>query len=169
MAKSLLPFQLLLCCVLQPANAVAADKAPPPTGSLPELLQTVRASDTGSGRFRLELPVIGKPLLVNWQVGSAATYEPLRWSTYTCEALLLERGPLSVVALNRVVPAPDLDCFASTCAPMQERRFGVDLRLNLGGRGVVPDNYLFIRRQSVTSRAGRFTGVKLGIAGVLDL
>jgi|GEM_PF-2050359 len=170
MAKSQVICQLSLCCVVLSLDARGAAEVAPPTGTLPDLQRVVvSASESAAGRFRLELPVIGKPMLVTWQVGSAPTYDLLRWSTYQWETQLVGRGPLRLMAYNHVVPAADLNCLGPTCEPMQKQHRGIDLRLSLGGRGVFPDNYLFIRRQSVTSRFGRFSGVKFGIAGVLDL
>lgn len=127
------------------------------------------AADTGDGQFQLELPIVGKSLLINWQVGSVPTYDLLRWSTYNWEALLLARGPLNLVGFNRVLPAPELGCLASTCAPIQEKTLGADLRLNLGGRGFAPANYLFLRREAVRGPEGFFSRMKFGISGVLDL
>ena len=169
MAKSSLFCRLLLCCVALAASARSEEKRPPQSGSLPELLQTMRAADTGRGRFELELPLIGKPLLVTWQVGPAPTYETLNWPTYSWESLLAHRGVLSLVGFNRVMPAGELACLATTCVPIPEKTLGMDLRLGLGGRGILPDSYLFLRRETVRSPVRNSARVKVGIAGVLDL
>jgi hypothetical protein len=169
MAKLSVFCQLTACCLLVTPAAWGEEKKAPLSGSLAELQHEMRMADTGGGKFLLELPVIGKPLLINWQVGYAPTYDLLRWPTYNWEALLGGLGPLNLVAFSRVLPAAELDCLGPTCVPMQEKTLGTDLRLNLGGGGVIPDNYLFLRRESVRGAGRSIARLKIGIGGVLDL
>jgi hypothetical protein len=169
MAKLSVFCQLTACCFLITSGAWGDEKKAPLSGSLAELQHQMRMADTGGGKFQLELPLIGKPLLINWQVGNAPTYDFLRWPTYNWEALLAGSGPLNLIAFNRVQPAPELNCLGTTCAPTQEKTLGADLRLNLGGTGVIPDNFLFLRRESVRGAPRSFSRLKIGIGGVLDL
>lgn len=129
----------------------------------------MQASDAGHGRFQLQLPLIGKPVTIAWQVGSDPTYELLRWPTYDWRTLLLTRGPLELSAFNRVKPAIELDCLSTTCGPVQEKTLGVEMRANLGGRGALPKNYLFLRRDTVLSPIRHFSRIGVGIGGLLDL
>jgi hypothetical protein len=138
-------------------------------GSLGDLMQVMSASDTSHGRFQLQLPIIGKPLTIAWQVGSEPTYETLSWPTYDWQTVLLSRGPVELFAFNRVKPAIELGCLSTTCRPIQEKTFGAEMRMNLGGRGALPKNYLFLRHGTVRTPLRSFSRFGVGIGGLLDL
>jgi len=168
MANPLSACQLILLCVAV-SPVVSAQDSDLPKGTLSEFMQVMRASDTGHGRFQLQLPLIGKPVTIAWQAGSAPTYELLRWPTYDWRTMLLTRGPLELSALNRVQPAIELNCLSTLCEPVQEKSLGVEMRANLGGGGALPQNYLFLRRDTVLNPIRNFSRFGAGVGGLLDL
>ncbi len=168
MRKSLLGYLLVLWGVTV-APQTRAEDSPPPKGNLPELLRAIRAADVSHGQFQLQLPVMGRPLLISWQRGFTPGYETLRMPAYDWDAHLLRRGPIDWLAFNRVRPAMELDCSIVPCAPALERTMGTEVRLNLGGTGVLPENHLFLRRETVINPVRSYTRMGLGIAGALDL
>jgi hypothetical protein len=168
MAKSLLVCLLVLWGVTMAPEARAADTQPP-KGQLPELLRAIRSADVGRGQFQLELPVLGRPLTISWQRGFTPGYEMLRVPVYDWDTHLLHRGPLDLLAFNRVRSAMELDCSSVPCAPAVERTMGTEVRLNLGGSGVIPENHLFLRRETVINPVRSYSRLGFGIGGVLDL
>lgn len=168
MANPLRACQLILFCIAS-SPSVSAQDSDVPKGSLEVLRQVMQVSDSGRGRFQLELPIISKPLTIAWQVGSAPSYELLRWPTYDWQTSLLSRGPLEMSAFNRVKPAIELDCLSTKCEPIQEKTVGAEMRVHVGGRGALPRNYLFLRREMVLSPIQNFTRLGVGIGGLLDL
>ena len=132
-------------------------------------MQVMRASDAGHGRFQLRVPIIGKPLTIAWQVGSAPSYELLRWPTYDWQTILLNRGPVELFVFNRVKPAIELNCLSTKCEPIQDKTLGAEMRVNLGGRGALPKNYLFLRRETLLTPPRNFSRFGVGIGGLLDL
>ncbi len=167
MRESLLGYLLVLwgVTVALPAHT---QETRPPKGKLPDLVRAMRGSDVASGQFRLELPTIGKPLLVSWQTGRAPGYELLRMPTYDWHAHLLARGPLDWVAFSRVRPALELDCSSVPCVPTVEKTVGTELRLNLGGRGALPANHLFVRPETVLHPVRSHSRIGFGLAGSLN-
>ena len=157
----------LFCVAVCPA-ALAQD-SDLAKGSLGDLMQVMSAADTGHGRFQLQLPLIGTPLTIVWQVGSSPTHELLRWPTYDWQTMLLERGPVELFAFNRVKPAIELECTSTLCGPVQEKTLGAEMRVNLGGNGALPKNYLFLRGANVRSPLRNFSRFGVGIGGLLDL
>ena len=119
--------------------------------------------------FQLEMPLLGLPLRITWNPVASPTYEVLGLSMYNLDARFWERGAFSVSLFNSVRPAIELDCLASVCRPMIERTFGLEGRINLGGRGIVPNNFLFIRPERVLGPMRGIPRFKLGIGGDLDL
>ena len=168
MANPLRACQLILLCVAV-SPSVSAQDSDLPKGSLGELMHVMQASDAGLGRFQLQLPLIGRPITIAWQVGSAPSYELLRWPTYDWRLILLTEGPLELSAFNRVKPAIELDCLSTLCEPVQEKSLGVEMRVNMGGRGALPQNYLFLRRDTVLNPIRNFSRFGAGVGGLLDL
>lgn len=119
--------------------------------------------------FQLQLPAVGHSLMVSWTTTPVPTYELTRWSTYDWEARIWGKGSVDLLAFNRVQPAIEMDCLASTCQPKLERTLGMEGRIQLGGQGKLPDNYLFMRREMVGGPVRSFGRMKLGIGGLLDL
>jgi hypothetical protein len=101
--------------------------------------------------------------------GSAPTYELLRWPAYDWSTILLTKGPLEFSAFNRVKPAIALDCLSTTCEANQEKSLGVETRANIGGRGALPQNYLFLRRETLLGPTRSFSRFGAGIGVLLDL
>ncbi len=118
--------------------------------------------------FQLEMPLIAQPLMVSWTTTPVPTYELLRWPAYNWEARVWSNGPVNLLSFNRVQPAIELDCLKSTCQPKLEKTLGFESRVQLGGKGVLPDNYLFMRRETVFGPVRSFGRIKLGIGGLLD-
>lgn len=145
-----------------------AQSGPVITRPYAELTAAADNASPGVRWFRLQLPSMTGPLWLRWQIGDAPTYDLMRWPTYDWQALLLNQGPVSITAFNRVAPAIELDCTSTTCAPMLERTVGLDLHLNLGGRGVVPENYVFMLHESVFGGQRNYRRTKVGIGGLLD-
>jgi hypothetical protein len=79
--------------------------------------------------------------------------------------MLAQRGPISLQLFNRVLPAIEMDCLAGVCQPMVEKTLGLEGRLNLGGGGIMPNNYLFARPEAVTNPIRNFHRFKLGLGG----
>ena len=119
--------------------------------------------------FQLEVPLLELPLRITWNPVASPTYEVLGSSMYTWDARFWERGALSVSLFNSVRPAIELDCLASVCHPMMERTLGLEGRIHLGGRGILPNNHLFIRPERVLGPMRGFPRFKLGFSGDLDL
>ncbi len=159
----------LIVCGLALSSTVAAQTAIRHPSPFSELARAARDSDANIHWFKLELPVIGHSLWMSAQIGPMPTYELLRWPTYDWQMPLLTRGPLSLSAFNRVKPAIELDCTKGNCTPMLEKTLGMEMRLNLGGRGVMPDNFLFMRRESVSDQIRTYQRMKFGVGGLLDL
>src|ERR1700690_2859263 len=113
-----------------------------------EIVKSADELGNGSRWFQLDLPLLGRPLTFSWNLTASPTYETLRWSTYDWNTMLALKGPISLQLFNRVLPAIEMDCLASVCQPMVEKTLGLEGRLNLGGRGIMPNNYLFTRPEA---------------------
>jgi len=134
-----------------------------------ELIHSLDETSAHPWWFRLQMPLIGQTFKVYWNTTPEPSYEVLRWPTYDWQIVLASQGPASLSAFNRVKPAIEMDCLATPCHPIIKRSIGLEGRLNLGGKGVVPDNYLFLRRQTVLSPTGNVRRLSFGLGGTLDL
>ncbi len=134
-----------------------------------ELIHSLDETSAGPRWFRLEVPLIARSFKVYWNTTPTPSYEMLRWPTYDWQMVVASQGAASLNVFNRVSPAIEMSCLATPCQPAIEKSLGIEGRLNLGGKGVVPDNYLFIRRQTVLSPTGNIRRLGFGLGGALDL
>jgi hypothetical protein len=134
-----------------------------------ELIHSLDETSAHPRWFRLQMPLIGLTFKTYWNTTPEPSYEMLRWPTYDWQIVVASQGPASLSAFNRVKPAIDMDCLATPCHPIIEKSIGLEGRLNLGGMGVVPNNYLFVRRQTVLSPTGNVRRLGFGLGGTLDL
>lgn len=158
-------FVVTLCsaCVCTALGQIAPPK---PVPALPD-----SSSELGNEQrwFQLVWPSLPGPVTYSWNATATPSYEMLRWPTYDWNAILGHIGALSLQMFNRVQPAIELDCRSTLCIPMLEATLGLESRLNLGGRGRLPDNYLFLRRENVQDSVRNYQRLRLGIGGLLDL
>jgi hypothetical protein len=166
MSSAKIGVAVLVLCVTG-VGAVRAQPVHQPTTA--ELTELAADSNSRPHWFQLELPLVWHPLTVSWTTTPAPTYELMRWATYDWEARIWRKGPVDLFAFNRVRPAIELDCLAFTCRPKLESTYGTESRLHLGGKGAMPDNYLFMRFERVIAPVHGFSRMKFGIGGLLDL
>jgi hypothetical protein len=117
-------------------------------------------------RLELEWPTL-QPRQ-RWFTGTSVPgYEVLRLPTFREEAEWWGAGRLALRSFTQVMPG-ELDC-RLTCQPSLEQSGGLDLRLDLGGAGAVPNTFLSLRRENVITPARGHSRWALGFGGLLDL
>jgi hypothetical protein len=123
-------------------------------------------SEVPSRWFQLQMP----PLALNYSWKSAPTpgFETLRWPTYDA-GVSLGGDALHLQLFNRTAPAIELDCRSTLCEPMLEKSIGLEGQFHLGGRGILPDSSLFIRREDVQDSIHDYQRLRIGLDGQLDL
>ncbi len=154
---------VVMLCVAFSAN-VGGQTAPTIVLQPSEILNSADELGQGWRWFQLDWPALGR-LSFSWNLTASPTYETLRWSTYDWNTMIAQKGPLSLRLFNRVLPAIELDCLSSVCQPTVERTLGLEGRLNLGGNGITPSNYLFIRPETVMHPIRNYQRLKLGLSG----
>lgn len=105
-------------------------------------------------------------------VGNGAWNGPT--NLFTAESVWLEAGPLTFRTISSKLEALGLDCTGLTCVPETEVSITAEVRVGIGGAGVVPDNYVYARYKRVSGLGGGFSkpgpGIfGMGLGGILDL
>lgn len=156
-------------CVVFSANA-PGQTVPTKIQRPAQIAQTADEVGGGPRWFQLDWPILVRPLTFSVSSTVVPTYEMLRWPTYDWEMLLWKKDSIGLHLFNRVLPAIELNCTKGACQPMLESTLGLEGRLNLGGRGALPDNYLLMRREIVQEPVnGSYRRLKFGLGGALDL
>jgi hypothetical protein len=141
------------------ASAAADPVTPPGSAGVPAAGRWVQ-------RLELEWPSI-KPRQRWFTATSVPGYEILRLPTFREEAAWWGTGRLELRSYAQVMPG-ELDC-RLTCQPSLEQSGGLDVRLDLGGAGAVPNTFLSLRREHAITPARADSRWALGFGGLLDL